>query len=100
MQTIFPLVLKRTNPNSLLKFSFELLNEEGELLIKFISGEKKITLVEFSNPNFRMIETLRSEQNGSNFSKQIQEIVDDLRKDLARLQIEPSKKNKNNKQLN
>ena len=47
-----------------------------------------------------MIETLRSEQNGSNFSKQIQESVDDLKKVLARLQIEPSKKNKNNKQLN
>lgn len=44
MQTIFPLVLKRKNPNDLLKFSFELLNEEGELLIRFISGEKKLPL--------------------------------------------------------
>ena len=41
-----------------------------------------------------MIKILRSKQNGSNFSKHIQEIIDDLTKDLTRLQNEIGKKNK------
>lgn len=39
-----------------------------------------------------MIKLIRNEQNCQNFSKQIQEIVFGLKKDLLKLQSKPSKK--------
>lgn len=46
-----------------------------------------------------MTKILRSEQNGSNISKQNQETADDLKKDLTRLQNELDKKNKTTKSM-
>ena len=94
----FAFEFETKSSNDLLHFSFSLLNEKGEL-IQFISGEKKITFAELTNLSFKMTKILRSEQNGSNISKQNQETADDLKKDLTRLQNELGKKNKTTKSM-
>lgn len=63
-------------------------------LTQFVSAEKKIIIVEFSNPIFEMIRLSRSEYSTKNVISETQEIVEDLKKDFFRLQSQLGKKNK------
>ena len=71
-----------------------LLNKKGELT-QFVSAEKKIIIVEFSNPIFEMIRLSRSEYSTKNVISETQEIVEDLKKDFFGLQSQLGKKKLN-----
>ena len=63
-------------------------------LLNSLVQKKKIIIVEFSNPIFEMIRLSRSEYSTKNVISEIQEIIEDLKKDFFRLQSQLGKKNK------
>ena len=51
-------------------------------------------MLKLKQANIKIKKLIRNEQNSQDFSKKIQNIVSDLKKDLLKLQVELSKKRK------